>query len=98
MPELKDSFCVLQLISPGPLQRANLRSFLNGKALYIEIGDCFFISLEPALKGRISRALKNDGTNFILAFTNLRAGADVLTNGITKNDKTKLEQMIWEDQ
>lgn len=98
MPQLKSSFCVLQLIGPTDLQRANLRSYLNGKALYIEMGDCFFISLEPALKGKISRALKNDQANFILAFTNVRAGADVLTNGITKGDKTKLEQMIWEDQ
>lgn len=98
MPQLKSSFCVLQLIDPTTLQRANLRSFLNGKALCIEVGDCFFISLEPAFKGKIARALKNDGVNFILAFTNVRAGADVLTNGITKGDKTKLEQMIWEDQ
>lgn len=98
MPELKSSFSILQLIGPTDLQRANVRSFLNGKALYIEVGDCFFISMEPALKGRISRALKNDAVNFILAFTNIRAGADVLTSGITKGDKTKLEQIIWDEQ
>lgn len=96
MPQLKSSFCVLKLIDPTDLQRANLRSFLSSK-VYIEVGDSFFISLEPAFKGKIARALKNDGVNFILAFTNVRAGADVLTNGITKGDKSILEQMIWED-
>lgn len=95
MPTIKDSFCVLQLIDATDLQRANVRSFLKN-SVYIETGDNFFISLEKKFKKEISNSLKNDGVTFILAFTNLKPGADVLTNGIGDGDKKMLAQIIRE--
>lgn len=96
MPAIKDSFCIVQLIDATELQRANFRSFLKN-SVYIETGNNFFISLEKKFKKEISKSLKNDQATFILAFTDLKPGADVLTNGIGNDDKKMLEQMIREN-
>jgi hypothetical protein len=96
MPAIKDSFCIVQLIDATDLQRANLRSLLKN-SVYIETGNNFFISLETKFKKEISKGLKDDQANFILAFTSLKAGADVLTNGIGDGDKKMLAKMIREN-
>lgn len=97
MPELKDSFCVLKVIEPTEIQRANIRSFLKDR-VYIEVGDIFIISIEKSFKTKISKSLKADGTQFILIYTNLRAGADVLTNGISPGDKATMEDIVFDNE
>ena len=97
MPELKDSFCVVKLIEPTELQRANLRGFLKDR-VYIEVGDNFIVSIVKSFKTKISKSLKADGAKFILIYTNLRAGADVLTNGISQGDKTTIEDIVFDNE
>lgn len=90
---MKEKFLVLQLIDASQLEHAFVRSLLNTE-IYIEIGNMFIVSCVNSFRRRLRADLNRENIFYLLIYINIKAGSDVIANGVNNLDFKQIENIV----